>query len=342
MSDVVAITIGDKQYSHFTSYSVSSGIYTAAGTFSITFPEKAAPEITTGKKCVITVDGATVLTGIVERREKRGSKQTAEMIVGGRDLMGLVVDYHIETFKTLRNKKLVDVAEYFLRQIDFIKSVNITYLDGADSLDIAQEYVQPVPGMKVFDLLSGIAAARGMHFYLRSNGSLVFGKPRGFGSETFFVWNTGENNCNYTEKGFVEDISQQYSRVTVTGQKQSDAFTGLKTINGKATVDDDEFPQFTKPLVVETQTAGETLSHQARMIIEQQRFDGWSLRYVLPGHSQKGNIWQPDTICAVDDYTIPYRGECLLYSRSFNMNKNSDGEAEKSTEIILGKMGLRV
>ena len=335
MNDDIELIIGNETYTHVTSYRIDSDIYNVAGSFDITLNSSYSNKITTGQLCTVRINGVIVLNGLVERVQMNGGKDSLSYTVSGRDLMGLVVDSCIEEFKTLRNKKLSEVAEYYLRQIDYVKFLEITYLDGAESLDIAQEYVQPVPGMTVFELLSGIAASRGIHFYMKPDGGLVFGRPQGFGSHTFSIYRTNDAHCNYTDFNYTDDLSQRFSHVIVLGQAQSTPTTSVSAINKKAILQDDAFPDFRKPLVLETNTAAETLEQQARMIIEQQRHEGFTVRYTVSGNTQRGNVWTTDAVCAVDDYRIPLQDEFLIYGRTLALSKN-----EQSTDVVLGKMGV--
>lgn len=335
MSDNIQVTIGKKEIRRITRVTIDSNIYNAAGEFRVDMHPDYISTVNAGDRCAITIDGIVAIDAIIDRKGDSGEKGSSTFSITGRDLMGLVADCHIESFSTLRNKKLRDVAELYLRNIDYVKKCTITYLDGAGDLDVDQEYVQPAPGMTVFNLLSGIAAARGIYFYMRPDGNIVFGKPKGFGGNTFFVYRTNSRNTNIVHHDFYDDISQRFSRVTVLGQDESTRTTTISGINKKAIVSDDTFPAFGKPLVIETNTAAKSVSQQARMIIEQQRFAGWAVMYTLAGFSQRGHVWSPDTICAVDDSHLNIREECLVYGRRFDYRKG-----EKYTSVILGKMGV--
>jgi prophage tail gpP-like protein len=334
MNDRLSIFVNGQTVEKFVRYTVNHNIYTAAGEFDIEVPKSQMKNINELDRIEIKVNGTTALTGLVERIEETGKKGTATWKLSGRDLMGLVVDEYLQTFRTLANKTLLEVADYFLGEIDHVKTLPRSYINGADLIDIAQEWVQPRPGQTVFELLAGIAASRGIHFYMRADGEIVFGKPQGFGSHIYAIWRDLNGNSNITGWSRIRDASQRYSRVTVLGQQQSKYTTAVADINQKATVVDGTFPTgLTKTMVLETQTAAQTLALQARMIIEQQRFNGYSVRYVTPGHSQRGYVWQPDTICAVDDARLRIQEEMLIYGRSFVLDKNN-----KSTELLLGKM----
>lgn len=332
MPDALSISIGENSFSGFTGYRIEHNIYDAAGSFSVEISPSVFRRVSMGQRLTIRVNGKVALVGTVERIEDQGDKSSRTIRISGRDLMGMVVDEYITSFHTLRNKKLSEVALKYLQGIDGLKSVNVTFLDGSDALDVPQEYVQPRPGQRVFDLLSGIAASRGMHFYMLPEGSLVFGKPKGYGKHTFRISRT-PNDSNVLGHGFVDDITQRYSDVTVVGQCQSTGSRSVIDLNKKVTATDSLFPPFfNKHMVVETQTAAETLTEQARYIIEQMRFAGWALKYTVPGHAQMGDLWRPDTLVSVDDRELDIRGEYLIYSRSFNLSK-----AAKSTDVIIGK-----
>jgi prophage tail gpP-like protein len=275
MTDDVVLTIDGKAYRRLVSLSVDSSIYQASGTFDAELSATNAKAVVVGSRVQVTINGSQVFDGILERKGVRGSKESNVVSLSGRDLMGLVVDCCVERFHTLRNKTLLDVANEYLKQIDFVKRLPIVFYDGSDKIDVAQEYVQPSPGATVFDMLSGIAAARGIHFYMRPQGEMVFGKPKGYGFPPMTICNSGESNGSVLSWDHVIDISQRYSRVAVYGYAQSTSLIDASVIHKKTTVTDDQFVGFTKPYVVETQTAGVSLANQARMIIEQQRFNGW-------------------------------------------------------------------
>lgn len=315
---------------------VDSDIYAAAGTVELTFSEAVARNIHAGQTVMVLADNVTVFTGIIETLRGLSNKQGASVTASGRDLMGLVVDHHIESFKTLKNKTLQAVAEHYLKDIPFVNRLNITYLGTAASLDVPQEFIQPQPGQTVFDLLSGIAAARGIHFYMLPDGNIVFGKPAGFGIKPFSVWCTAHGFCNAEEYSFVDDLTERFSRVTICGQTASTPALGIGALNKKAIIADNEFTFYIKPLVVETNLDGVSLTQQARMIVEQRRNAGWQLGYTVAGFSQNGNVWRTDASCTVNDVRIPFSGECLIYGRSFVYDKS-----QAITEIRLSKMGVR-
>lgn len=331
MTDDVVLTIDGKAYRKFTSLDVDANIYQAAGQFDAEFSRRNAQGITTGSRAVITVNSIQVFDGIVESVQKGISKESDTVTISGRDIMGLVVDWCVERFQTLRNKTLAQVAGEYLRLIPFVKNIPIVFVDGADKLDVAQEYVQPSPGQTVFDLLNGIASARGINFYMRPAGTFVFGKPKGFGSVPSTI---GPHNSLSLD--FSDDISQRFSRVTVYGQAQSSSLLGASQLGKKATVNDTDLA-VEKPLVIETGMAGVSVSKQARMILEQQRFNGWQLRYTVRGFSQMGRPWQPDTLCSVRDYRLPYIGQCLVYGRRFSLRKS-----QFTTSLTLGKTGVSI
>lgn len=334
MDDRTTILVANEPIFGIVRYSIRQNIYQAAGTFEIELDPQSADSVHEGDRVDIKVAGTTAMIGIVERIEEQGNKSSATLRISGRDLMGLVVDEYLQSFKTLSNKTLMSVAEYYLGQIDRIKYLPRSYINGADRFDIPLEWVQPQPGQTVFDLLSGIAAARGIHFYMRPEGRIVFGKPFGYGSHQYSIWRTVDGNSNVLDWSRIRDISQRYSRVIVLGQQQSTFDTPVAAINQKATVVDDTFPPgLSKTMVIETDTAAQSLSRQGQMIVEQQRLDGYSIRYVVPGHAQRGYAWAPDTICSVDDYRLQERGRYLVYERAFVFDKQT-----KKTELVLGRM----
>ncbi|MFA5424649.1 MAG: hypothetical protein WC374_12415 [Phycisphaerae bacterium] len=335
MTDEILIIVNDTTFDKISELHVAADIYTAAASFDAVVG--GGKNIQEGSRIKIAVNGKKSFDGIVDRVAKTGSKSADTVSISGRDLMGLIIDSHITSFTTISGKTLRQVAEYYLRQIDFVRHLNITYNAGAEALDVPQEFIQPRPGMTVFDLLSGIAAARGIHFYLRADGNIMFGRPQGYGGPVFYAWcRDGRNNT--LDYNFTSDISQRYSSIVVYAQDESTDSTDAASLNKKATINDSTFPgNFAKTLVIEAQVAGVSPAAQGRMLMEQQRFNGWKLDYIMNGFTQRGSPFRPDALMAVDDERVPFTGECLVYGRQFNLKK---AEAVYTTTLTLGLRGL--
>jgi prophage tail gpP-like protein len=317
--------------SGFERYSVDSDLYTAADDWEVGLARYI--DIPRGAECTLHYGGQQVLHGIVERRQRSGSKGVTTYSIGGRDLMGLVVGWYIQTGRTIKGKRLADVAELFLRDIPIISRKPIEFGPGVTALDVPQEYVHVHPGSTVFDLLMGISVARGIHFYIRPNGTVVFDTPSGRGKSRFTIENyDGAHNALRFDHRI--DDSEQYSSITVLGQRQSGAAVAASSRNTSSTVQNPDCP-IQRPYVLVTQTDAQTPSKQARMILEQQRARAEQLTYTVQGHLQGSAVWEPDSLVDVADDRLGIRGQYLVYGR--RLEKSKDGGT--TTEVRLGKPG---
>lgn len=366
MSDIVTLQIGNKRIENFVSYDIEADLYQSADKFTL---ELSNPEasIKAGMRCQIFVNKQLALNGLIDKTIKKYSKAGSTLVVEGRDLMGLLVDSYCETFPTLQNKTLSDLVEYLvfgnelaaLPVIDNILRPPIPYISRsefmyqadvvgklkgkkktADSpmtafMDTPQEYSKIDPGMTVFEVLAVYAASRGMMFWLdytKDEMKLVFGRPKITGAPLFTITCRKNGNGNNVESGEeVDDISQRYSKITVLSQVQKKDGSWK---NERFPFDDEEFP-FYKPFVTTINNDSKAPELYARMLMEKQRHDGYSLNYVAPLHSQNGTNWTINELCTVNDEVLNIKRTMLVVSRRFRKPK-----AGSWTDIKLGPPGL--
>jgi len=79
----------------------------------------------------------------------------------------------------------------------------------------------------------------------------------------------------------------------------------------------------------------QTPALHARMLLEKQRHEGYSLSYTLPLHAQNGRNWTINELCAVNDEMLGIRKTMLVFNRRFRRTKQGSW-----TEIKLGPPGL--
>ncbi len=350
MSDNVELRVGSMVIKNWLSYTVEADIYTADDAFSL---ELAHPEteVTAGKRCELYVNGTLELTGIVDRVSKSYDKSGETLRVEGRDLMGLLVDSYCEEFFTLEGTTVKSLAQRLLKTIPFINREKIIYQEdfagrskkkgksAGDSslnlLDVPHNFTQIEPGMTVFEALKQYCASRGMMFFSLHDGTFVFGRPRLKGTPLFSIVCTREGKENNVLEGeMVNDISKQYSKITVTGQQQgTDAFEAEK-INTTASVTDRSVP-FHKPMVVKDNNDYQSPALHARMLMEKARHEGFQLRYKVPFHSQGGRNWTINELCTVKDEVLGIEGTYLIYGRTLELSKQGS-----YTSVKLGIPGV--
>jgi prophage tail gpP-like protein len=333
---------------------VEADIYIADDAFSL---EVANPEavLTPGQRCELYVNDELELTGIIDRCTRQYDKRGLTYRIEGRDLMGLLVDSYCEEFETVENMLLSDLAEKLLKSVPYINRKAIEYqenivgklkgkkrtVDTPDEgfMDTPQRISQIEPGMTVFEVLKNYAASRGLMFFANPDGSFVFGRPKVSGEPLFTLTNTKSgigNNILSAEE--TNDISKRYSKVTVIGQRQGQEEDNLdsEVINTPPGVEIDATFPFYKPYVSVDNNDSQSPPLHARMIMEQQRHQGYRLSYTVQGHSQSGKNWQINELCQVRDEVLGVDGVYLIYGRTLSRSK----KAGTITRLQLGTPGV--
>jgi prophage tail gpP-like protein len=362
MPDKIELEVGGIKIEHFIRYSINADLYTPADAFRM---ELANPEteITAGKKCELKINGELELTGIIDKVHRKISKSGVSLEVEGRDFMGWLVDSYCEppwldvqnmTLKTLTQKLLANAPDFIKRTpIDYqsnvvgkLKGKKATGTGMLFKLDSAQKIGRIEAGMTIFEVLKNYAMSRGMLFYCKPDGTLVFGRPlaKGAPEYTLTLLKSGIGN-NVIESSVEEDISRRYSKVIVIGQQQgsqADPFvTGINTGGeSKGFHEDATFP-FRKVFVATDNNDNVSPKMRARMIMEKKRREGRQLIYIVGRHNQNNKNWAINTMCHIEDDVqkidgAPINGDYLIYGRSFEMKK----ESGPITKLKLGEPGL--
>jgi prophage tail gpP-like protein len=193
MRDKVELLVDGKKVDRFKSYEVTSNLFTAADAFTLELSNPGV-DIPAGARCRLVVNGAPELDGIVDVVERSYDKAGSALTVSGRDLMGLLVDSYCEEFVTLQNIELKALAERLLKKVPHINRKAIVYGKGDKSRAVEltetkeeYEFTQIQPGETVFEVLRKYALSRGMLFFSRPDGTMVFGLPRAGGEARFTV-----------------------------------------------------------------------------------------------------------------------------------------------------------
>lgn len=212
------------------------------------------------------------------------------------------------------------------------------YDSGAEKRDASKPFVQTEPGQKIFDVLRDVAASRGLVFYCKANGGLVFRKPRGRGRTRFSIRVNSEEQNNSIMKGECgEDITSRYSRYTVLTQEQGEDCEPA-AINAIATVEDDSFPfrdTLYKPYVEAISDDKGSVKKAAQLRMEHARMLSNTVNYTVKGHSQNVYNWSIDELVRVDDFELDIHTDMLVYGRTF-----SGTAGWQITDLKLGVPGL--
>jgi prophage tail gpP-like protein len=357
-SDTVELFVNKMKIDHFLSYQIAADMYEPADAFHL---ELANPEtdINTGHLCELLINGQKELTGLIDKVTRTINKNGTSLIVEGRDLMGLLIDSHIEPpYFNIQNMRLQALAERLLAKVPFIQRKSIRYQDSVNqgkkgaansgyvsALDTQQKIGQIEAGMTIFEVLKNYSLSRGLLFYCLPDGTLVFGRPlvKGTPEYKLQMMSSGTGN-NVIESDVMQDISKRYSKVIVIGQQQgaeSIASTSISTSNVSNPATDTSFP-FAKVYVEKDNNDDASPAMRARSIMEKQRREGTQLLYTVGRHAQNNQNWQINKFCQIKDDKQTLKGkkgidgDYLIYGRTFEMDKQTG----PITKLKLGEPGV--
>jgi prophage tail gpP-like protein len=353
MPDSLSLRIGDIEVRNFLSFSIEADLYTADHAFSLELANPGVP-VKCGQRCELAVNDDVELTGIIDRRALSGDKKSKTLRVEGRDLMGLLVDSHCETFPDIEGKKLSALASMLLANVPFIQRSDVRYqADVAGRLkrhkaagkssggflaetDTAQKNAKIEPGMSVFEVLKEFAASRGMMFWGMPDGTFEFGRPMVSGDPAFSLIRRKDGRGNNIIKGeLTEDFSKRYSKVTVIGQSQESGL-GIAGANNPPGIEiDKDFP-FKKPFVAKNNNDSRSPQLHARFLLEKMQSQGFRLTYTVKGFSDGFDNWKVNELCRVVDEDLDIDGTYLIHGRTFELSR-TEGAV---TRLKLGMPGV--
>jgi prophage tail gpP-like protein len=333
-SDSVRLVIDGQGFEAWESYEISADMYAADAAFRLT-AAKSDIDIQPGRRFQLFVNGVLEMTGVIDSVTASYAKGESQKTIVGRDLMGVVVDAYVEQFETVQGLSIKALAQRLLRDLPFISVKDVVYSSDISWVVSNSAYVQLEPGATVFETLSNAAAAKGAMFYCQADGALVFGKPKSAGKPLYHAICRLDGRGNNVLTGeFVNDISKRYRKIIVTGQAQGDS-DGV--YNVMAVREDAQFPLPRKTMVVGVDEDRESPTRRAVLTMEQQRRDGYQVRYTVAGHSYQGRNWAINELCQVTDHRFKIGQALLIYGRVFRRAKDSGS----TTDLVLGLPGLR-
>ncbi len=343
MFDKVELRVAGIAVDRFNSYSINSNMFNAGDPFTLDLANSDV-RVPKGAQCKLYVNGEIELNGIVDRPQSSGGgREGHRRVLSGRDLMGLVVDHYLLETGSQPALDLKTLAARVLKDVPFINRKSIRYAKGG-KLEAKEDRwggseskgMQTSPGDTSFVVLKRAAVSIGWLFFCMPDGTFIFGKPVTSGKAMFNIIRRNDGVGSNVETGsLVEDISKEYSHVTVMGQGGADEWEDEDTGGGNyVTLENKGFP-FYKPFVTVLDEEDSDYARHAALLLSKQRFDGYQLSYVVKGHSQHARNWQVNAICHVDDEVEGVKGNFLIYSRTFRKDKHKG----TLTDLKLSRLG---
>lgn len=258
MAHRVVVICEGQQLDGWISYSITTSMITAAGTFTLgrPFANDSWRALRLDAKITILIDGTKVLTGIIDRRRKVAKTNVLE--VSGRSIYGRLVQESAPTFNYEKLSMLEAIKRLASPHIPTIATSDATNRQlrrgkgrkvpaGKEPLVInlpVPKLGRVHPGRQRASIIEDITSRAGYLVWESADGNtLVVGKPNHGQAPQFLVANVktgalGTSTAKNLE--FVEDNGDRYSLIAVVGSGAGfDASTGDVTSRGARAVDFD-------------------------------------------------------------------------------------------------------
>jgi prophage tail gpP-like protein len=369
MIDKLSITIKDVygsnpttyKYDEFKAYSVEMSRYSLSNAFTIILTKR-ADNITIGSTIKLAINGKDFMYGMIEKINERYDKTTHDITISGRDLTGLMVDEHFKPSHSSLDppwgsRSVAVTISDMIKKTPYPQAWNKTYglssipasrmihdsmspagafsssdvgyiIDSSVDKLVFDVGVQINPGDKVWDKVLEICKLYYVRIYYESNiQCIVF--------TTKVASNLMENKFKFTcVKGYKGNnvISCEFDR-DITGRYRNNWITGQR----------DDFVNFdTQDVVDETMLVPKTktivyrgfLTDIVSMIkddISIQRVKGYSLKYLVSGHTQNGKIYGTTDLATVQDDLLGINDTLAINDIKFMFDMDNGVR----TEIVL-------
>ncbi len=285
----VSLRVAGREHGDWTSYQVDSDLITPADAWrvSLGIPADRVPEyVRPWAEVELLLGTDVVLTGRIDRIERRIAKGEHVLSLSGRDNAAVLVDCSAP----IRTRREVDLAE----AVDLlVKPLGITRV----RVDASghKKKVEVEPGMTAMDALKRLCEANGCWAWCEPDGTLVVGGPAYSAppvAELVLRFDGKENNVKSVS--VVDDVSGRHSEVTILGQTH-----GTESADGQhnlLAVERDSGVQGYRPLIerdsdVDSQAEA---SRRARKRIADSRLEGLTIDAQVRGHrAGNGEPWRP-------------------------------------------------
>ncbi len=315
--EVVRLVIGSYEFTEVESMSIVSDLFAPAGSFRFQLGQKVSAD--PGARCAVWINGQIELTGIVDRLEQTMDESTHGWVATGKSLIGLVERSYITNWSEPPTT-LAAAAKRYLGEIPFVHELPWT-IEGDDpsvthaGLDV---------GDTVFKVLNEFAQNRGLLFWARGNGEIVFGKAEGKGDPHYKL-----TSRQIKSRTIVQDISGLHSKILIV----SDSDAGHQVISATNP---------SAPIKIPFAAAynghdGSGLQKQANEYTRQEKLQAFSMDCTVRGFSLNGLNWAVNKRVQVDDEVTGFSDTLLVRTREFAFDKTSGSTTKLSLSPILAE-----
>lgn len=360
MRDEIKLQIGNKEISTFLSYEVDSNVLVPADAFSVKV-SRIDNSMKEGEEFKLYVNRTIEMTGIIDKITPSYSKGSQEMVIEGRDFMGLLIDISVEEWKTIKGMDLKKLAAKVLKNVPYLNKSKIIYGSEIEDIgtsskrkgvsvkkmqnsifnDTSTNTCQFQAGISIFDALSDYSQRHGLLMWMEPDGTLVFGTLKGpqdseSPAYSFYCYKSGDDRQknNIISASNPRDLSKRYSKITTVAQIQGSDSFDVGGHDVKKTATDATFP-FTKPLVLQSGCgSARGAKYQAEWEVKRREVEGWRVEYTTSGHSQDGLNYRANRVCYIKDEVLGIDGSYLVLGRKLTM----DRQTGPKTVLTIGKL----
>ena len=292
----VRLEINGVKYGGWTKISIRRGIGQVAGTFELSITERwpgqpIPAKIELGASCVVTVDGAPVITGYVDDVAPSYNAASHTVSVTGRDKTCDLVDCCPPSTQ-LKGATLAAVARSLAAPfgIEVVDETGVGVVPG----------FKTNPGDTVFETPEQLARAKGVLLTTDGRGRLVI--CRASKKKAATVLELGKNVFEGKGKFSMRD---RFSSVTVIGQTAAtETWNGKSASQQKTVVTDAAVPRH-RPLVLVADQEHQGANKRAQWEVNVRYGKGNQATYTVYGWKDGDALWMPNVLARIVD---PFMG----------------------------------
>lgn len=301
--DRVRVIIGIYEFTEIESMEIVSDLYDPCGSFRFVLGQQVTAK--SGTPVRVYINDILELTGIIESVRESMDSSSHVWTVSGKSMIGLVARYYVTDW-TNPPTTLAAAAKKYLGDIPFVKELPWT-IEGDDH---EKSHARLDVGDTAFKLLNEFAQNRGLLFWAKADGSIVFGKAAGKGEPEYYL-----DDRHIKKRARTEDVSNLHSEIIIV----SDSDDGHKTFKAK-----NESVELKIPFAAAyngSDSAG--MEKQANEYLRQEKMQELRLEYDVSGFSLGGKNWAVNKRVAVNDSQFGLDDTYLLRTRTFRYDRTN-------------------
>lgn len=328
-----ALTIGGKIHADFASYEIDSDLLIPADAwqFDLASTRTVLPDfIQEGVAMRASLDGTTILTGVIDDIDEQVAKGQHSVSLTGRDLAGQLLDCSAPIF---------DGQQLDLKQIltQFLAPFGIKYRIEAAATAI-REKVTVEPGETVWEVIAKAAEANGLWQWFTAEGVLTVGEPNPKTPIVAHLMMRRDGVGNNVESvSRRRSLHERYSTITVLSQSAgSHLEAGKHDIKADLA---DKGVGLHRPKII---TSGDCENIQAarakaKKLMVDGQLNSQTLTVTVKGHySETGVLWQPRQRVTLLSEPHNIDGIYFIMGRKFKLSRATG----KTTELRLRVDGI--